>query len=115
NDVINGNHERTFRPSGSDLDGLANSLNVMLARLLGRPEPGDEEYDDDGNVIRPQALVIDGQALSEKDVEAVALAQEPELAYLRRLFDEYTQAREVSGEGADGLNYDTFVAKLKAN
>jgi hypothetical protein len=52
NDIISGNTERTFRPVGSDLDGLANALNVMLARLLGRPEPGDEEYDDDGNVVK---------------------------------------------------------------
>jgi hypothetical protein len=115
NDIINGNLERTFRPVGSDLDGLANALNVMLARLLGRPEPGDEEYDDEGNVIRPQALTIDGQAISDKDAEAMALASEPELSYLRRLFDEYTAARINSGEGADGLTYDTFVAKLKAN
>ena len=53
NEIINGNVERTFRPVGSDLDGLANALNVMLARLLGRPEPGDEEYDEEGNVVRP--------------------------------------------------------------
>lgn len=121
NDIINGNLERSFRPVNSDLDGLANALNVMLARLLGRPEPGDEEYDDEGNVIRPQALSIDGGAgeagvaLSAKDAEAMALANEPELAYLRRLFDEYAAARVQTGEGADGLNYDTFVAKLKAN
>jgi hypothetical protein len=115
NDIINGNLERTFRPVGSDLDGLANALNVMLARLLGRPEPGDEEYDDDGNVIRPQGLAIDGQPLSDKDAEVMALAHEPESSYLRRLFGEYEAARIASGEGADGLNYDTFVSKLKAN
>src|SRR6185503_3192733 len=52
-DIINGNVDRTFRPVGLELDGLANGLNVMLARLLGRPEPGDEEFDDEGNPIIP--------------------------------------------------------------
>src|SRR5262249_37243261 len=50
-DIINGNVDRTFRPVGQELDGLANGLNVMLARLLGRPEPGEEEFDEEGNPI----------------------------------------------------------------
>src|SRR5262249_3310201 len=52
-DIINGNVDRTFRPVGLELDGLANGLNVMLARLLGRPEPGEEEFDEEGNPIIP--------------------------------------------------------------
>ena len=36
--MINGNLDRTFTPVGSELDGLANGLNVMLARLLGLAE-----------------------------------------------------------------------------
>jgi hypothetical protein len=52
-DIINGNLDRTFRPVGPELDGLANGLNVMLARLLGRPEPGEEEFDEEGNPIIP--------------------------------------------------------------
>jgi len=115
NDIINGNLERTFRPVGSDLDGLANALNVMLARLLGRPEPGEEEYDDEGNVIRSGTLRVDTEGLSEKDAEAVKLAAEPEPAYLRRVFDEYVAARNASGEGNQGVDYDSFVAKLRQN
>jgi hypothetical protein len=63
-DIINGNLDRTFRPVGSDLDGLANALNVMLARLLGRAEPGEEEYDDEGNVVRPTTLALVTERLS---------------------------------------------------
>jgi hypothetical protein len=114
-EIINGNMERTFRPVGSDLDGLANSLNVLLARLLGRPEPGDEEYDEEGNVVRPSGLAVDTEGLSAKDAEAVALAAEPEGNYLRRLFDEYVAARQVTGEGSDGLTFDGFVSKLRQN
>lgn len=114
-EIINGNMERTFRPVGSDLDGLANSLNVLLARLLGRPEPGDEEYDEEGNVVRPSGLAVDTEGLSAKDAEAVALAAEPEGNYLRRLFDEYVAARQHTGEGSDGLTFDGFVSKLRQN
>jgi len=115
NDIINGNSDRTFRPVGSDLDGLANSLNVMLARLLGRPEPGDEEYDEEGNVVRPSGLAVDSEGLSAKDAEAMALAAEPEAQYLRRLFEEYAAARQATGEGSEGLTFDGFVAKLQQN
>lgn len=114
-EIINGNMERTFRPVGSDLDGLANALNVMLARLLGRAEPGDEEYDEEGNVVRPSGLAVDTEGLSAKDAEAVALAAEPEAGYLRRLFDEYVAARNATGEGDGGLTFDGFVAKLRQN
>jgi hypothetical protein len=115
NDIINGNMDRTFRPVGSDLDGLANSLNVMLARLLGRPEPGDEEYDEEGNVVRPSGLAVDSEGLSAKDAEAMALAAEPEGNYLRRLFDEYLASRSATGEGTDGLTLEGFVSKLQQN
>ena len=27
----------------ADFDGLANALNVMMSRLTGRPEPGEED------------------------------------------------------------------------
>lgn len=118
NDIINGNIDRTFQPVGSDLDGLANALNVMLARLLGRPEPGEEEYDEDGNVIRSSpggGLSVDAPEMSAKDAEAMALASEPEDAYLRRLFNEYVAARQQTGEGAEGLSQESFAAKLRQN
>ncbi|HTM21142.1 MAG TPA: MXAN_5187 C-terminal domain-containing protein [Kofleriaceae bacterium] len=114
NEVINGNLELTFRPVGAELDGLANALNVMLARLLGRPEPGEEEYDEEGNVIQRDRLAFDTE-LSEKDTEAVALAQEAEPDYYKRLFHEYVAAREEAGENVEGVTFDSFVTKLRVN
>jgi hypothetical protein len=112
-EIINGNLDRTFRPVGSELDGLAHSINVMLARLLGRPEPGEEEYDEDGNLIQRGTLEVDTENLSPADEAAVALAQEPEPDYYKRLYTEYTAAREQSGQGADGASFESFVAKLR--
>jgi hypothetical protein len=42
-EVINGNRDYVFESPSQDFEGLANGLNVMLARLLGRPEPGEEQ------------------------------------------------------------------------
>jgi len=114
NEVINGNLELSFRPVGAELDGLANALNVMLARLLGRPEPGEEEYDEEGNVIQPDRLAFDTD-LSPQDTEAVALAQEAEPDYYKRLFNEYMEARRNAGENVEGATFDSFVTKLRVN
>jgi hypothetical protein len=114
-EIINGNIDKTFQPVGSDLDGLANALNVMLARLLGRPEPGEEEFDEEGNIIRGNPVQFDPEGLSPKDAEAVRLAQEPEDAYYQRIFDEYVQARRTLGESSEGITRESFAAKLRLN
>lgn len=120
NDIINGNLNRTFEPVGTDLDGLANALNVMLARLLGRPEPGEEEFDEDGNIIQTQAQLPNiavsqpSAPIDQKQAEAEALASEPMEEYLRRVHGEFVAARQASGEEGE-VEYDGFVKKLMAN
>jgi hypothetical protein len=118
-DIINGNVDRTFRPVGHELDGLANALNVMLARLLGRPEPGDEEYDDDGNQIIPGRVEFEeGEENADKtqqpDPQLAALAQESEPDYYKRVFTEYLAARKSVGS-PDDVSFENFIAKLKVN
>ncbi len=119
-DIINGNVDRTFRPVGLELDGLANALNVMLARLLGRPEPGDEEYDDDGNQIIPGRVEFEegGEAppgdTAQPDPQLAALAQESEPDYYKRVFTEYVAARKSVGS-PDDVSFENFIAKLKVN
>ncbi len=113
-EVLNGNLDYTFEPAGSDLDGLANGLNVLLARLLGRPEPGDEEFDEDGNLVRNStSMQISMSSLSPKDAEALKLAQEPEDQYYSRLHREYKEALEAAGESTAGLSMESFVNKLR--
>ncbi len=118
-DIINGNLDRTFQPVGDDLDGVANGLNVMLARLLGRPEPGDEAYDENGNPIVPGRVDFEdapeeGAAAPAPDPELAALAQEPEPDYYKRLFTEYGDARKASGS-PDDVSFENFIAKLRVN
>ncbi|RMH37121.1 MAG: HAMP domain-containing protein [Deltaproteobacteria bacterium] len=113
NEIINGNTDKTFSPAGSDLDGLANALNVMLARLLGRPEPGDEQYDENGNVVTAGGMAFDTEGLDVKDAEALQLAAEPEPDYYKRIYAEYVEARKAAGDSVDGVTYEGFVAKLR--
>lgn len=114
-DIINGNVDRTFRPVGEELDGLSNGLNVMLARLLGRPEPGEEELDDDGNPIVPGRVEFEeGEDKPAVDPDIAALAQESEPDYYKRVFTEYVAARRATGN-PDEVSFENFIAKLKVN
>jgi hypothetical protein len=115
-DIINGNVDRTFRPVGEELDGLANGLNVMLARLLGRPEPGEEEFDEEGNPIIQGRVEFedDGAAVPAPDPDLAALAQESEPDYYKRVYTEYLAARRATGN-PDEVSFENFIAKLKVN
>jgi hypothetical protein len=119
-DMINGNVDRTFQPVGTELDGLANGLNVMLARLLGRPEPGEEEIDDEGNPIIPGRVEFDegegggGGAAPPPDPDLAALAQEAEPDYYKRVYTEYLAAKRATGH-PDEVSFENFIAKLKVN
>jgi hypothetical protein len=114
-EIINGNTERTFRPVGAELDGLANGLNVMLARLLGRPEPSDDDFDDeDGVAPAPVEFAEASRAHSAADEELAALAGEPEADYYRRVYQEYKAAREAAGN-PDPVTLESFTAKLRVN
>lgn len=122
-EIINGNLDRTFQPVGAELDGLANGLNVMLARLLGRPEPGEEAFDENGNPIIPGKVDFEDApeapdggvaAPPAPDPELAALAQEPEPDYYKRLFTEYVAARKQTGS-PDDVSFESFIAKLRVN
>ncbi len=114
-DIINGNVDRTFRPVGLELDGLANGLNVMLARLLGRPEPGEEEFDEEGNPIIPGRVEFEeGEEQPQTDPDLAQLAQELEPDYYKRVYTEYVAARKSVGS-PDDVSFENFIAKLKVN
>jgi hypothetical protein len=125
-EVINGSRDVTFEAGSPDFEGLANGLNVMMARLLGRPDPTDDELGGSGDSGESGAA---GRWQGEMSIEENAtgpvplasspenlkLANEPEDQYYRRVFDEYVAARKQTGEGVEGLAYEPFTAKLKQN
>jgi hypothetical protein len=115
-EVINGNIDYTFKPVGQDFEGLSNSLNVMLARLLGREEPSEEavEEEEDGGkqMWKAEAMVIeetDGRAPAET---VAALGAEHEAAYYPRLYGEYVASLQRLGQATEGMSVLAFMAKL---
>jgi hypothetical protein len=120
-EIINGNRDYMFTSPGQDFEGLANGLNVMLARLLGRPDPTDDDVGDDsaqarwqGEVTIQEVGTTTGQTAAISP-ENAALASEPENDYLQRVFNEYVEARKANNESTDGLAFDGFAAKLRQN
>src|SRR5579871_989226 len=77
-EIINGNIDYQFKPVGPDFEGLSNGLNVMLARLLGREEPNEdepeEEQDETSRWRSDQMLVEEGSGpAAAASPEAAAL------------------------------------------
>lgn len=113
-DVINGNLEYSFE-SVNEFEGLANGINVMLNRLLGRPEPSEEGLDD-GDGMADSSLVIYIEEPADDDPEETArLAAEPEEDYLYRLVSEYLEARKQQGLAVEGLDLEALSRRIKAN
>jgi len=119
-EVINANIDYTFKPVGPDFEGLSNSLNVMLARLLGKEDPNEEEVDDDGEAPRwrsDQIVVEDlpasPSAQTTSDPATLTLASESEASYYPRLFNEYAAAMKAAGKPTKGMAVQLFTAKLR--
>jgi hypothetical protein len=116
-EIINGNIDYQFRPVGPDFEGLSNGLNVMLARLLGREEPNEdepEEEQDESNRWRSdQMLVEEGGPGGGGSPEAAALGQEGEPVYYTRIFNEYVAALKGQGKPTKGITIQAFTAKLR--
>ena len=115
-EIINTNIDYTFKPVGPDFEGLSNSLNVMLARLLGREEPNDEtvEEEEDATSKRWKAdlMSIDSTGGEASPDTVAALADESEAAYYPRLFNEYVNSLQTLGQPSRGLSVQAFMAKL---
>jgi len=128
-EVINGNLDYEFTKASPDYEGLANALNVMLARLLGRPEPSEEldgdQAADAARRWRADAMFVEdidaGQVAAASaagpvaDQSALQLANEPVERYYKRTYDEFIAAKRRVGEKVDGVSFDSFRAKLSQN
>jgi hypothetical protein len=116
-EIINGNIDYMFKPVGQDFEGLSNALNVMLARLLGREEPNEEEGEDEADEANKwrsdQMLVEEASGSTGSDAEAAALGQEAEPIYYARIFNEYQAALKTQGKPTKGITVQAFTAKLR--
>jgi hypothetical protein len=114
-EMINGNIDHTFTPVGPDFEGLSNSLNVLLARLLGRDEPNEDAVEEEETEVekwKAEQMVIDAGDGSPSPA-AAALAAESDASYYPRLFNEYVNALRAAGKPADGVSVQAFMAKLR--
>jgi hypothetical protein len=114
-EVINGNIDYTFKPVGPDFEGLSNSLNVMLARLLGRDEPNEDAVEEEDSEVerwRAENMILD-EGDGAPSAGAAALGAESEAAYYPRLFNEYASALKAAGKSPDGVSVPAFMAKLR--
>jgi hypothetical protein len=121
-EVINGNHEYTFETDSPDYEGVANALNVMVARLTGRPDPTDDDGLGNANQgggsqrWQSEGPLVDGQPTGQVlSIDNQRIANEPEAEYFRRTFEEYVAARKENGESTEGLSLDGFTLKLREN
>jgi len=114
-EVINGNIDYTFKPVGPDFEGLSNSLNVMLARLLGRDEPNEDAVEEEETEVekwKAESMVID-EGDGAATAGAQAMGQEGEASYYPRLYNEYLAALRAAGKPTDGVSVQQFMAKLR--
>jgi hypothetical protein len=116
-EVINGNRDYTFESESPDFEGLANGLNVMMARLLGRPDPTDEDQSGEHEKWQGEVSVDDQASTTGPQVspENAQLAAESEDAYMARTWSEWQAARQQTGEGTEGMTQEAFFAKLRQN
>jgi hypothetical protein len=117
-EVINGNHDYTFESTSPDYEGLANALNVMVARLTGRPDPTDDELGGgtpDNSGRWQTGVEIDSNTTGPQlSVENARIAAEPEETYFKRTFEEYVASRKQTNESTEGVTLDGFTKQLRA-
>jgi hypothetical protein len=119
-EIINGNIDYTFKPVGPDFEGLSNSLNVMMARLLGRDEPNEddvEEEADEAQRWRSEQMLVEEvstpPAEPSADPTVQALAQENEAMYFARVYAEYVAALKSQSKPTAGITVQAFTTKLR--
>jgi hypothetical protein len=120
-EIINGNIDYTFKPVGPDFEGLSNGLNVMMARLLGRDEPNEddvEEEADESERWRSEQMMVEELASSPSSETSVdpavqALAQENEALYFARVYGEYVAALKSQNKPTAGITVQAFTTKLR--
>ena len=114
-EVINGDLEYYFEDV-DEFEGLANAINVMLARLLGRPEPGEDMEETQQSVEDAYVILVDDADDADVGSELEQqLANMDEATYQSHLFNQYMEARRDMGLDVSDLEEDALMMRLRAN
>lgn len=117
--IVAGNMEYTFGVPSRETEGLAYSLNVLMAQLLGRPEPGEEEEEGEegagGQRILFSLGALPDRAYRPGDSQLIPRLDEDRPTYFKRIFGEYIQAMQDLGEETAGMEIEAFQKKLDVN
>jgi hypothetical protein len=127
-EIIGGNFEYTFPFNFREElpRSMAQSLTIMKAVLLGLPLPEDQERDDswasnlriEGEAGETSSPPVDEETGEELETQAELGEvnsdgiKESATEYYRRLFREYTQAKQKLGEDTSKITYIKFVEKI---
>lgn len=119
-DIVAGNMEYTFGVPSRETEGLAYSLNVLMAQLLGRPEPGEEDEEEGGEGSGGPQITFSLGPLPDRayrpgDSQLIPRLDEDRATYMQRIFGEYVQAMQSIGEDTTGFEISTFQKKLEVN
>jgi hypothetical protein len=127
-EIIGGNFEYSFPFNFREElpRSMAQSLTIMKAVLLGLPLPEDQERDDswasnlriEGETGTDSSPPLDEETGEELETQAelgevkADGIKESATEYYRRLFREYTQAKQKLGEDTSKITYIKFVEKI---
>ncbi|MDY0000570.1 MAG: MXAN_5187 C-terminal domain-containing protein [Polyangia bacterium] len=118
-DIVAGNTEYKFGVASRETEGLAYSLNVLMAQVLGRPEPGDE-VEGEGEEASESAMQFALGPLPDRpyrpgDSQLIPRLDESRDAHIERIFKDYMAAMQQLGEDTSGFSIKTFRSKLEVN
>jgi hypothetical protein len=109
-EIIAGDTDYVF-PFDPEEDSVANSMaqsiNVMLALLQGRPIPEDDGSDNPW----ADSLMVDNDVRSGGR-SPMELAAEPADTYYKRIYEEYRAGRLAIGQSVEDLSYVSFVERI---
>ncbi len=110
-EVINGNRDYTFESESPDFEGLSNGLNVMMARLLGRPDPTDEDTTGEHEKWQLVGRLRRGSGAGSGGFagERVAGGRGGGRLLAAHLGRGGRRARKQTGEGVEGMTADAFT------
>ena len=121
--ILNGQSDKRFELDHAELGGLAFRIDQLLNQLMGVEE---DNTDEEGRVSKAPTAANFGDALAVAggstfgtvpqaagEVDARALAAEPQEQYYARLYREYIAAKKALGEQVDHITDAAFRSRIQ--